>query len=44
VIYEKVSKTSYTPSIQGLLLAQTLTLSPSEKSVLEENKEAFADM
>jgi len=44
VIYEKISKSSYTPNTQWLLLAETLTITPKEKGILEENTQVFLDM
>lgn len=44
VLFEKISKDSYTPAIQKLLVWETCELTPKEKSIFEQGKEVFTDM
>jgi DNA mismatch repair protein MutL len=44
VIYERISRKSYTPVVQQLLVAEIYSLTPSEHSTIQESKEIFQDM
>lgn len=44
VIYEKISKKSYTPLVQQLLVGEIYALTPNENSIVHENIEVFQSM
>jgi len=44
IIYEKLINSDYGHNIQWLLIWESLSLTPKESSILEENKDTFMDM